>query len=72
MKIAAAMTIAALLCGCVSEKAPEVITTRPWESRYGSVQEFHEKTHDIQLGKGESVWVLSNETLKRLLKSTGK
>lgn len=55
--------------GCITvENKIECKPTEPWENHYFSVEEFKEKTQDIQLKDGQSIWVLSNETLKRVLK----
>lgn len=49
--------------------------TKPWENHYMTAEEFKAGTAGLQLEEGESVWVLSNKTLSRLLKNyikTGK
>ena len=69
-KLAAAIvaaTSAILLIGCVTE--PKVESTKPWENHYFTVEDFKQKTSSIQLDKDESIWVLSNHTLNRLLRS---
>ena len=33
-----------------------------------NVQDFYERTWDVQLEDGESIWVLSNKTLYNILK----
>lgn len=58
------------LCGCVTEVNVE--TTKQWEGHYFSTNDFVNATKNINLDKGESIWVLNNTTLKRLLKNTGK
>ncbi len=59
--------------GCaLIEKNPEVCPTEPWEGHYMTEGDFRRGTADIRLEKGESVWVLSNRTLKRVLKNVQK
>ena len=65
--VAVAATSAILLIGCVTE--PKVESTKPWENHYFTVEDFKQKTSSIQLDKDESIWVLSNHTLNRLLRS---
>lgn len=57
-----------LVVGCYSTK---VETTKQWEGHYFTVDEMHNATKDMTLDKNESIWILSNNTLKRLLKNTG-
>lgn len=64
-----AITIVAFT-GCITE--PKVESTKQWEGHYFTTQEFVEKTSNIELEKDESIWVLSNYTLNRLLKNTRK
>jgi hypothetical protein len=59
--------------GCaLIEKNPEVCPTESWEGHYMTEADFRRGTADIRLEKGESVWVLSNRTLKRVLKNVQK
>ena len=60
---------AATLCGCVTKQI-EAPVVRTWEGRYESRKAAVTAAQTIQLEKGESVWLLSNSTLKRLLKTT--
>ena len=55
--------------GCITAKEPVVETTKPWENQYYSVEQFQNGTKDMKLEKGESVWVISNRTLSRVLKN---
>lgn len=57
------------LCGCVATSI-EAPVVRPWEGRYESEKAAVRAAQSIRLEKGESVWMLSNSTLKRLLKTT--
>lgn len=57
------------LVGCTTIKEPVVETTKPWENHYYSVEQFQNGTKDIKLEKSESVWVISNRTLSRVLKN---
>lgn len=59
-----------LICGCCS--TPKVESTKQWEGHYMTVDDFKKSTNMIDLDKNESIWVLSNSTLKRLLKNVGK
>ena len=68
--ITSAMCIA-LLSGCLTQQIPIVEPTKQWEDHYMTTEAFYEGTKNMQLSDGESVWVLSNKTLARLLKNTG-
>lgn len=56
-----------LISGCITTIEPKVESTKPWEQHYKSVEEFKRGTNDITLDKDESIWVISNKTLNRLL-----
>ena len=58
MKILAFASLCAL-CGCTSTKI-QLQTTKAWEGHYFTESSFYEATRDIELEKGESIWVLSN------------
>ena len=60
-----------LLSGCFTQQALVVEPTKKWENHYMTAEKFYEGTKDIQLAEGESIWVLSNKTLARLLKNVG-
>ena len=60
---------AATLCGCVTKQI-EAPVVRPWEGRYESGKAAVAAAQTIQREQGESVWLLSSSTLKRLLKTT--
>ena len=60
---------AATLCGCVTKQI-EAPVVRTWEGRYESRKAAVTAAQTIQLENGESVWLLSSSTLKRLLKTT--
>lgn len=69
-KIILFFSILTVLCsGCIS-KSPtiDVNLVRNWEGHYMNEKDFHEKTGDLKLEKGESIWVLSNKTLYNILK----
>lgn len=51
---------------------PPIEPTKPWENHYFNVEDFKTATQDITLEKNESIWVISNHTLKRLLKGIQK
>ncbi len=54
--------------GCTSYE-PKVEATKQWENHYFTTNDFYNATTNISLEKGESIWVLSNSTLSRLLKN---
>ena len=62
------VVILMLLSGCCTTL--NVSTTRQWEGHYYTTNDFHECTKNITLKKGESVWVLSDSTMIRVLKNT--
>lgn len=57
------------LVGCITE--PKIETTLPWEGHYYSFEELKSKTEGQTLEEKQSMWLLSNGTLKRLLKDAG-
>ena len=61
-----AIICAILFSGCITNI--EVSTTKSWEGRYESSEDINRVVKTIELQKNESVWILSNSTLKRLLK----
>ena len=67
MKLLACAALTAVLGGCTSIEAP---TVRPWEGRYETKAAAAEAVEKMDLKKGESVWMLSNATMKRLIKET--
>jgi hypothetical protein len=74
--------LALLLCssllistGCITTEKRVEIECKPtevWENHYFTVEEFKTKTETIELKPGQSIWVLSNDTLKRVLKDASK
>lgn len=56
-----------ILTGCTTINDPKIESTKPWEQHYKSVDEFKTGTKDIVLDDDETIWVMSNKTLKRLL-----
>ena len=54
------------LHGCYTDLS--IVTTNSWEGHYMNEKEFYEHTQGIKLNKNESIWVISNSTLKRILK----
>lgn len=63
------ISIMLFACGCTTIT---VDTTHEWEGHYMSKDAVIEAAKDINLKKGESVWMLSNTTLYKLLKKEGK
>ena len=73
MKKMIAFTLAAIcLSGCISTTEIVVDSVKSWEGHYKTAEEFREKTKDIQLEQNETIWVLSNKTLSRVLKNVEK
>ena len=68
-KIAAILAVV-VLAGCRTEV--EIPVVEPWEGRYPTVEEFRAATDGIELKGGQQIWVLSNNTIYRLLKKTEK
>ena len=72
-KFSVILVMIILLTGCITTRNVEISTTRQWEGHYISVSEFTNSTSNITLDEGESIWVLSNKTLYKLLeKHNGK
>ena len=72
MKLVKVLFLALLIAcsGCISiGVTPEVQTTKQWENHYMTVEDFKNGTANIELDKDESIWVLSNSSLSRLLKN---
>jgi hypothetical protein len=67
-KIISFLIILISLCGCISYE-PKVETIKTWENHYFTTNDFYKATENIKLEKGESIWVLSNSTLSRLLRN---
>lgn len=65
-KIFLLITIGILLNGCISFE-PTIESTKSWEQHYKSVEEFKAGTENIVLDEDETIWVMSNKTLNRLL-----
>lgn len=61
-----AFSICSML-GCTTVIEPKIESTKSWEQHYKSVKDFKVGTENIVLDDNETIWVLSNKTLKRLL-----
>jgi len=62
-----------LLCGCIHDvDSIAIMTTHQWENHYFSVEEFKAGTAQMQLDRGESIWVMSNTTFKKILDEVKK
>lgn len=57
--------ITLFLIGCTTNI--EIQTVKNWEGHYMDEKDFHKATDSIKLERGESIWVLSNRSLKRIL-----
>lgn len=57
--------------GCFTPEI-NVESTSPWEGHYYSFEMLRVKISDQKLEDDQSIWLLSNTTLKRLLKDAGE
>lgn len=57
-----------LVAGCFTQVTIDPV--KSWEGHYKSTNEFYKATQNIKLGEDESIWVLSDKTLNRVLKNT--
>lgn len=71
-RISVVFIMTVILCGCVNNYSITVDMVKPWEGHYFKTEDFNEATKDIRLEKGESIWVLSNNTLNRVLNNLTK
>lgn len=70
MKLILLMLVSASFIGCMSVTYDAHIETiKPYEGHFMTTTDFYKATENIQLEEGESIWVLSNRTLKRTLKN---
>lgn len=58
-------------CGCISRNI-EIQPTNAWEGRYSDCETALEALRGCRLERGQSIWILSNRTLKRVLLENGK
>lgn len=72
IKLPIMLLMSILVAGCFSQKDPVIESTKPWEGHYYNVEDARKQLENAQLDKNESIWMMSNNTLKRLLKSTGQ
>ena len=56
-----------LLCGC---ETLNITAAKPYEGRYSTPDAAAKALEGQKLEKGESIWILTNTTLKTLLKNT--
>lgn len=62
-----------VVTGCVSTTIePKVEATKSWEGHFKTVAEFRKATENMTLDENDSVWVLHNRTLSRVLKNVGE
>ena len=71
MKKCIAMLLLMIATGCVNVN-PTVELVKPWEGHFFTAEEAKANVESIQLEENESVWILSNRTLKRVLKNNTK
>ena len=62
--------LATSMYGCMTQ--PKIEATKQWEDHYYSVEDLKKKIETIKLDEDESIWMMSNHTLNRLLKNIGK
>lgn len=58
-----------MLTGCMTQ--PKIEPTSQWEGHFYSFDELKSKIDGQKLEDKQSIWLLSNTTLKRLLKDAG-
>jgi hypothetical protein len=66
-----AAVAACSFAGCATGSI-EIYAAKSWEGRYSSAESAKAAAEQITLGKGESVWMLSNGTMKRILTKRGE
>lgn len=59
--------ICTLTSGCITSVTVDPV--KSWEGHYMTTNDFYQATQNIQLDKNESIWVLSDKTLNRVLKN---
>ena len=69
-KIAMTIVSTAFFAGCFTE--PKIESTKPWEGHYYSFKDLEKNISTAALDEDESIWLMSNHTLNRLLKNTKK
>lgn len=57
-----------LFSGCINMTTIDPV--KSWEGHFMTVDDFKKATNDITLDDDESIWVLSDRTLNRVLKNT--
>ena len=67
MKKAIAITLA-FFVGCIQIQ-PTIQTTKTYEGHFYDKTSAEAAIKTAELQKGESIWILSNTTLKRVLKN---
>ena len=71
MKKCIAILFLMIATGCINVN-PTVETVKPWEGHFFTTEEAKANVESMQLEENESVWILSNRTLKRVLKNNTK
>lgn len=71
MKKCIAILFLMMAVGCINAN-PTVETVKPWEGHFFTTEEAKANVESMQLEENESVWILSNRTLKRVLKNNTK
>jgi hypothetical protein len=66
MKLYFIALILFITSGCMSNI--NINTIKSWEGRYETKKDIVNAITNMNLDKNESVWILSNSTMKRLLK----
>lgn len=66
------MSVFAGCCSISNNNDVEITPTKQWEGHYYSVKDVQKAVDGLKLEKNESVWMISNRTLNRVLQNTGK
>lgn len=69
MRLSIICALSLVLSGCMTEKIVDIQTTKQWEGHFFTKQQVYEKIENMNLEKNESVWIISNETLFRILEN---
>ena len=71
MKKLILVALAAAMTGCITRKQQvDISASYAWEHRYTSADEVVVNGEKIQVAEDGSYWILSNVTLKNLIKQT--
>lgn len=57
------------ICACAGCQTITVDPVQSWEGHFYTTNEVHQAIQKLELKKGQSVWILSDSTLSRVLKN---